>query len=93
MSSSKSFVLLTGASGFIGSRVQELLIERGYSIRALTRKTKVVFPSPIERFVGDLTDESACREATDGVNVVIHLAGAKRDSASFWSVMGSNGKD
>ena len=55
-----------GASGFIGSRVQELLIERGYRIRALTRKASVVFPSPIDRFVGDLTDKSVCRE---GFNV------------------------
>jgi len=86
MSSSKSLILLTGASGFIGSRVQGLLMERGCRIRALTRKAKVVFPSPIDRFVGDLTDVSACRDAMDGVNVVIHLAGAKRKPASFWPV-------
>ena len=86
MISPKPLILLTGASGFIGNRVQELLLERGCRVRALTRKSKVVFPSPIDRFVGDLTDLSDCRDALAGVNIVIHLAGAKRNPASFWTV-------
>ena len=32
-------VLLTGATGFIGSHLAEALVERGYQVTCLTRKT------------------------------------------------------
>jgi dihydroflavonol-4-reductase len=82
---SAKLVLLTGASGFIGSRVQSLLLNRGYHLRILTRKPDRKLP-PIDCFVGDLTDASACRRATENVNIVIHAAGAKRDATQFWMV-------
>lgn len=65
--------------------MQTLLLERGYRLRVLTRRHSA-FLSPIDSFVGDLTDVSMCRQAMDGVDVVIHVAGAKRDPAHFWPV-------
>ena len=36
-------VLITGASGFIGSAVARLLVERGFAVRALIRPTSTTF--------------------------------------------------
>ncbi len=46
MSSSDTF-LVTGASGFVGSAVARLLVERGFRVRALVRPT-----SPVEHLAG-----------------------------------------
>ena len=79
---SAKLVLLTGASGFIGTRIQSLLLKRGYHLRILTRKPGSKLSS-IDCFVGDLTDALACRRATENVNIVIHAAGSKRDATRF----------
>jgi dihydroflavonol-4-reductase len=79
---STKLVLLTGASGFIGTRIQSLLLKRGYRLRTITRKPDVKMSS-IDCFVGDLTDALACRRATKNANIVIHAAGEKRDLARF----------
>jgi len=81
--SKKFLFLITGGTGFIGRRVRTLLTARGYRSRILTRR-----PDPdkasVDVFAGDLVDVSACRGAVAGVNVVIHVAGAKRDASHFW---------
>lgn len=79
-------VLLTGASGFIGTRVRSLLLERGYRLRVLSRRPDKAQALAPDWCVGDLTDVSACRQAMDTVQVVIHAAGAKRDAAGYWPV-------
>ena len=80
-----SAVLLTGASGFIGCRIEPLLIEQGYSVRVLSRRPSAV-SSLVECFVGDITDASACHQAVRGVDIIIHVAGVKRDPARLWPV-------
>jgi len=79
---SVKLVLLTGASGFIGTRLQRLLLNSGYHVRILTRKPDWKLPS-VDCFVGDLTDALACRRAMENVNIVIHAAGEKRDASRF----------
>lgn len=78
-------VLLTGASGFIGTRVQNLLVDRKYRVRLLTRKLDMALPS-IGFTVGDLTVPSDCQQAMHKVDIVIHIAGEKRDASRFWPV-------
>lgn len=85
MSQQEKLVLLTGASGFIGKRVQSLLVNRGYRVRLLTRKPDMALFS-VSYTVGDLADASACRKAMDNVDVVIHVAGEKRKASRFWLV-------
>jgi nucleoside-diphosphate-sugar epimerase len=72
------YVLLTGGSGFIGARLQSLLVGKGYCLRVLTRKPDKADPL-IDYFIGDLTDASACGKAIKDVRLVIHMAGEKRD--------------
>jgi nucleoside-diphosphate-sugar epimerase len=78
-------VLLTGASGFIGTRIQKLLLMQGYRVRALRRKPRDL-KSQVSSVVGDLTDLSTCQRAIEDAKIVIHLAGEKRDQSRFWSV-------
>ena len=77
-------VLVTGAGGFIGSRLCERLVEEGASVRAFVRYTsraeigllKLLPPeilTNIEIIRGDLRDFSAVEQAAKGVDTVFHL--------------------
>ncbi len=68
-------VLLTGASGFVGSAVARKLAERGFAVRALVRPTsKVEHLKGIELAVGDLRDAEAVRRALAGARFLFHVA-------------------
>ncbi len=77
---SKPLVLLTGATGFLGSYILQELIEHGYRVRALRRRTKPIFwiPDPILRQVewaeGDVLDVVSLQDALSDVDTVIHSA-------------------
>lgn len=78
-------VLVTGADGFIGSHLVELLIDRGYDVRAfvyynsfntwgwLDSFSKEQLDK-IEIFTGDIRDPNGVREAVKGIDMVFHLA-------------------
>lgn len=78
-------ILVTGADGFIGSHLTELLINKGYEVRAfvyynsfntwgwLDSFDKKVL-SKLEIFSGDIRDPNGVREAMKGVDTVFHLA-------------------
>jgi len=78
-------VLLTGASGFIGSRVLEALRRRNHAVRCLVRK-HLPSSSATEMIVGDITDPVACNEAVRGVTAVIHAAGEKSQGSRYEAV-------
>jgi dihydroflavonol-4-reductase len=70
--------LVTGASGFIGSHLVELLIKKGYTVRCLLRKTSSMAwlkDLPIEIVHGDVFDVAALEQAVKGVDYVFHSAG------------------
>jgi dihydroflavonol-4-reductase len=70
-------VLLTGASGFVGSAVARKLVDRGFSVRALVRPASpVAHLSGIDvEFVrGDLRDPDSVRQAMAGMGGVFHVA-------------------
>jgi dihydroflavonol-4-reductase len=67
-------VLVTGASGLIGSHVVRALAERGYEPRAFCRRPPP--PSaPAEHVAGDVRDEAAVAAAARGCCAIIHTAG------------------
>ncbi|MFP6644538.1 MAG: NAD-dependent epimerase/dehydratase family protein, partial [Candidatus Latescibacterota bacterium] len=70
-------VLVTGASGAIGTPVCRHLQERGHRIRVLEPH-----PDLEDSVVGDLSDFDAVRAAVAGVDTIIHL-GAYPDEADF----------
>jgi nucleoside-diphosphate-sugar epimerase len=65
-------VLVTGASGFIGSRLASKLIEKNHSVFGLVHKNKPLNPE-IKIINGDLTD-SKFRIPDEKFDVVFHLA-------------------
>ncbi|MFN0158587.1 MAG: NAD-dependent epimerase/dehydratase family protein [Bacteroidota bacterium] len=73
--------LVTGATGFIGSHLVELLLHKGYTVRCLIRKssdTKWLERKQVEYVYGDLFSEEALAEAVRGVDYVFHSAGVTK---------------
>ena len=78
-------ILVTGAEGFIGSHLTELLVNEGYDVRAMVqynsfnnwgwidtfdKETK----DKLDIFLGDVRDPNGVRTAMEGVDAVFHLA-------------------
>jgi uncharacterized protein YbjT (DUF2867 family) len=74
-------ILLTGATGVLGSAVLRRLVARGEPVRCLVRDARRLGPERmhVQLATGDLADPSAFRNALRGVRTVIHLAGSERD--------------
>ncbi len=71
-------VLVTGASGFVGSHVTRLLVERGCEVRVLLRGSSSrewLKGLPLEVSEGSLADAASLERAVDGVEGVVHVAG------------------
>ncbi|MGA8036465.1 MAG: hopanoid-associated sugar epimerase [Candidatus Acidiferrales bacterium] len=70
-------ILVTGATGFVGSHVARLLAERGDRVRVLVRPTsqlKALEAVHVEPVQGDLRDAASLGRAMDGVQRVFHVA-------------------
>ena len=76
-------VLITGADGFIGSHLTELLVREGYTVKALSQYNSFNFwgwledidcLDHIEVLCGDVRDPHYCKEITKNVDVIFHLA-------------------
>ncbi len=75
-------VLVTGADGFIGSHLVELLLAKGFNVRALCQYNSFnywgwledIHNERLEVVCGDVRDPNFCREICNGVGTVFHLA-------------------
>jgi dihydroflavonol-4-reductase len=70
-------VLITGATGFIGSAVARKLVEAGFAVRALMRPSSRrahIADLDLDPCEGDLRDEDSIKNAMRGVRYVFHLA-------------------
>lgn len=70
-------ILVTGATGFIGSAVTRKLIESGHETRVLIRDSsdmRNLADLPVERRLGDLTDPDSLGAAMTGCRGVFHVA-------------------
>ena len=75
--SDKEEILITGASGFVGSAVARQLVEAGYSVRALVRSASPrahLAGLELDFFEGDLRDRKSVERATAGMRYVFHVA-------------------
>ena len=78
-------LLLTGATGLVGSRLLPRLAQDGFECRALVRGD-VALPAGTTGVRGDLADPGTLRAAVEGVEAVVHLAALFRtdDEAAIW---------
>lgn len=76
-------VLVTGADGFIGSHLTEMLVDKGCKVKALSQYNSFNYwgwledikdLDKIEVLNGDVRDPHYCKHITKGVDVVFHLA-------------------
>ncbi|WIV68417.1 NAD-dependent glucose-6-phosphate dehydrogenase Azf [Natrialbaceae archaeon AArc-T1-2] len=81
-------VLLTGAEGHVGEAILDGLAD-AYEWRLLDRDPPTGDP-PGEFVVADITDEAAVRQAMEGVDAVLHVAGDPRKTAPWESVLPNN---
>jgi nucleoside-diphosphate-sugar epimerase len=90
-------VLVTGACGNIGANVVDLLVQRGYSVRAVDldtpagRKVATRWGDQVEMRFGSICNEALVREVVAGMDHVIHLAaivppGTDIDQAAGYAV-------
>lgn len=69
-------VLITGATGFIGSHLCDTMLDAGYAVRVVGRRSATWLGSRVEEIlVPDLADAKAIRNAFAGIDAVIHAAG------------------
>ncbi|MBV9020947.1 MAG: NAD(P)H-binding protein, partial [Ktedonobacteraceae bacterium] len=71
-------VLVTGAAGFLGGHLVDMLVERGYEVRALVRPVEdasyLHTLQGVEVVNGDITNASSLKQAVQGVQRVYNVA-------------------
>ncbi len=76
-------ILVTGADGFIGSHLAEMLCQRGAKVRALSLYNSVgqwgwledsALKGDMEIVAGDIRDHDMMRRVVEGIDIVFHLA-------------------
>lgn len=77
-------LLLTGATGSIGSRLLPLLLERGEDVRCLVREPRRLGERRVDVQIalgdlGEMSDPYLVRQALRGIDTVVHLAATIRD--------------
>jgi len=75
--------LITGADGFIGSRLVELLVKKGYKIKALSQYNSfnnwgwiedIECKDKVEVLTGDIRDPHYCKSIAKDIDIIFHLA-------------------
>lgn len=97
MNPGRERVLVTGATGFVGSAVARELVRSGYPVRVLVRpqsRPDNLEGLDAERVSGDLRDPDSLRSAMDGCRGVFHVAADYRlwtpDAAAVEAMYASN---
>ena len=83
MNNKNKTILITGADGFIGSHLTEMLVREGYKVKALSYYNSFNYwgwledttcLNEIEVLSGDIRDPHYCKHITKNIDVIYHLA-------------------
>lgn len=80
---------MTGGAGFIGRFVARSLLNAGWRVRILARRSPLpseLASGDIDVVVGDVLDRGALEHALEGIDTVCHCAAEKRDPAKLFDV-------
>lgn len=83
----KEKILITGATGFIGCILTQMLLEQNYDVRCFVRKTSDIDflkETSAEIVIGDLRDYKSIENAMTGIDTVFHLAAISRPEKLFY---------
>ena len=85
--------LITGATGFVGGRLAQRLLQEGHPVRCLVRSssdTSVLDGLDVEIAVGDLTSARSLARAVDGCDYVFHCGALVSDWATKKEIAQTN---
>jgi uncharacterized protein YbjT (DUF2867 family) len=80
-------VFVTGATGFVGPRVANAIVDAGHEVRVLERKPGSWQKAGIrcqEAVQGDVTDPESLKRGVEGVDVVVHLVAIRQGSPELF---------
>jgi len=76
MAGQKHHVFITGATGYVGSRLAALLVSRGHRVTALTREqSRNRLPKECEAAIGDALNGASYRHLLNGCDTFVQLVG------------------
>lgn len=68
-------ILVTGGTGFIGREVVKRLLDKGFNVKVLCRRSKKISDIGVNTFLGDVRNYKDVKMAIKNCDTVIHLAG------------------
>ena len=84
-------VLVTGAGGFLGGAISQMLSARGDQVRSLSRRAYPALAAlGVEQTIGDLADSAAVTQAVRGCDAVVHVAALPGHWGSYQSYFQAN---
>ena len=69
------YILILGATGFVGSQLTQHLLHKGHRVRATTRRTLRSSSPQLEYFLWNGSDAAELATALDSIDAVINLQG------------------
>lgn len=75
--SNSDVILVTGATGLVGSHVVEQAVRMGYEVRAMVRNlddNDLLAKLGVSKVVASLEDPDSLRKAVEGITIVVHCA-------------------
>ena len=85
MTATRSTLLLTGATGFVGRAVRPALAAMGWRVRCLTRDVKGARKRQpaLDWVEGDVGDAASCARALDGCRAALYLVHGIGEGADY----------
>jgi len=73
MASIQGKILITGATGFIGKRLTQRLLDDGYSVRCMVRRSTAAMPNGTEIVLGDMLEPATLVQTLAGIDTAYYL--------------------